>query len=138
MKSFLRILSLSTLLALFAFAAAPVSSSALAADTTEGFPLGTSLTFEATSDGIPAPTFEWFKDGVKVADGASFTIPSLSAANVGRYTVTATNAAGSTASVDGYVLQLFTAPSAPTIKVTAKKPTDVTVSVPKGTRVVVQ
>lgn len=112
--------------------------SASAADTNEGFPAGTTLTFEASSDGVPPATFEWFRDGVKIADGATFTIAALAPANAGRYTVKATNPAGSATSVDGYVLQVFVAPSPPTFKVTAKKPTDVTLSVPKGVKVVYQ
>lgn len=128
---------LSPLLALLALVFLFLLPLARAVDTTEGLPPGTALTLEASSDGTPVPTFEWFKDGAKIADGKTLIIASIAAVNAGRYTVRATNEAGS-ANSEGYVLQVYVAPSPPTIKITAKRPADVTVSVPFGTKVVTQ
>lgn len=131
------------LLSLLALLALPVllllSASARAADVTEGFPPGTEITLVASADGIPAPTFQWFKNGVAL-EGATTEIlklASITTNDVGRYTVVATNVAG-TATSEGYNLQIWVPPSVPTIRVTAKKPTDVTLSVPKGVKVVYQ
>lgn len=101
-----------------------------------GTPLvaGTVITMQAESDGTAPITFEWFRGSQKVGEGATYVIPSLSAADAGPYTVKATNMAGSATSAP-YVLVIAVPPSTPTIKVTAAKPQTVTVQVPPGTRV---
>lgn len=112
MKITNRILALITLATVIAFTPRPAS----AADQTEFIPAGTKLSLVATSDGNPPPTFEWFKDGNKVADGATLVIEALSPAEVGAYTVKATNVAGSSTS-DRYILQIGTPPTKPTIRI---------------------
>ena len=68
---------------------------------------GATVTFSAAAIGTPAPTWQWFKDGVAIvgATGTSLTVSNASSADAGRYTVAATNSAG-TASADA---QLFVA-----------------------------
>lgn len=91
--------------------------SLLAADITDHVGAGQTVTLTAAADGNPAPTFEWFRDAVKVADGPSLVIQSFAAANVGAYTVKASNVVGSATS-DKYTLTLGTAPTKPTISIT--------------------
>ena len=112
MKTTNRIIALIALATVFAFMTPPTR----AADQTEVLPAGTKLSLVATSDGNPAPTFEWFKDGNKIAEGATLVIEALSQAEVGAYTVKATNVAGSSTS-DRYILQVGTAPTKPTIRI---------------------
>lgn len=127
---------------IFLFAAAPATRAA------DYIAVGSQVTFVASADGSPAPTFEWYKDGVPVTtssdgnivvsnDTASLVILKFDQPNTGTYTVKATNPAGSATSQPLATL-IAIPPSTPTIKLTAKKPGDVTVSVPKGTKVVVQ
>lgn len=111
-----------TLVLLLALFLAPMLA---AQDQTEALPAGTKLSLVATADGNPAPTFEWFKDGVKVGDGPTFVVEALAQANAGAYTVKATNTVGSSTS-DRYVLQIGTAPSKPTIKVVVEVSVTVT------------
>lgn len=69
----------------------------------------TMLTISAT--GIPAPTYQWFKDGVAVegATGVSLTITDFAEDDAGDYFVRATNQAGS---ADSRVATLTYAPDA--------------------------
>lgn len=71
------------------------------------FPSGTATLFvaagatrvlTATATGFPAPAYQWFKDGIAVpgATSSSLTLTAITAANAGTYTVTATNAYGTT------------------------------------------
>jgi len=82
----------------------------------ESFPPGTSITLTATSDGNPAPTFQWFKDSVKVADGATLTL-TTGPETIGSYSVKATNTIGSATSPQ-YVMSLQTSPNKVSITVT--------------------
>ena len=61
---------------------------------------GNPVTFTATATGALAFTYQWQKDGINIsgATGNSYTIPIASAADAGKYTLVATNSAGSTAS----------------------------------------
>ena len=69
---------------------------------------GNTATFECIATGTPSPTYKWtFPNGTVVrsdplsrflSDGGMFTIRGLTAADQGRYTCIATNAAGSIAS----------------------------------------
>jgi hypothetical protein len=61
---------------------------------------GATVTFIAAASGTPAPTFQWRKDGANLqgATNASLTLPGVTSANAGSYTVVATNAAGSATS----------------------------------------
>lgn len=74
--------------------AAPVKRTAL---------IGSSTTFTAGASGAPAPTYQWLKNGVAIsgATGASFTIGSVQAGDIGNYSVTVTNSAGSITSAAG-------------------------------------
>jgi hypothetical protein len=57
---------------------------------------GTSATFRATAIGTPAPTYQWQKDGAAIAGATTptLTVASTTLADAGRYTIVATNAAG--------------------------------------------
>ena len=62
---------------------------------------GANVTFRGSAIGNPAPTFQWQKDGVALvgATSSALTLPTTTLADAGRYTLTATNASGtSTAS----------------------------------------
>ncbi|MGH7957082.1 MAG: hypothetical protein ACREH8_08725 [Opitutaceae bacterium] len=96
---------------------------------------GSTVTLEAFADETTPMTFEWFRAGVKVADGPQLVIVSLTAADAVTYTVKATNAFGSATS-EPYEITIGVEPSVPTIRVAAKKPSTVTVHVPVGTRVI--
>jgi hypothetical protein len=64
-------------------------------------PAGETAIFRATAIGTPAPTYQWQKDNVVIANATTsvLTLSSTTLADTGRYTVTATNLAGtSTAS----------------------------------------
>lgn len=93
-----------------------ISVPVFAQDKTDTIPAGQKVTFTAEADGYPAPTFEWFKDGAKIGEGPTLTIDTFANANVGAYTVKATNSSGSATS-DKYVLGLGVPPSKPTIKI---------------------
>jgi hypothetical protein len=55
---------------------------------------GASVTFTAAATGTAARSFEWFHGAVSVGTGTSFTIPSVSTADTGNYTVEVTAASG--------------------------------------------
>jgi len=61
------------------------------------FAVGYSVTFTAAASGIPAPAYQWQKNGVDIggANGRSLTIPSISVTDAGSYTVIAGNSVGS-------------------------------------------
>lgn len=62
---------------------------------------GASVTFRGSAIGSPAPTYQWQKDGAPLpgATSPTLTLPTTTLADAGRYTLTATNASGtSTAS----------------------------------------
>lgn len=80
--------------------------------------VGTRVPFVATADGNPAPSFDWLKDGVKVASGATFVIEAAAESDSGTYTVRATNTEG-TALSDTY-------------KLTAQQPPPTTNTPPQG------
>jgi hypothetical protein len=61
-------------------------------------PAGARVVMAATADGNPAPTFEWYRNGAKIGDGATYTIQSMSEDHAGSYTVRATNYLGSAVS----------------------------------------
>jgi hypothetical protein len=124
MKTLLAIFPLLLLLAL------PLSGAELIAT-------GAKVTFYATADGDPAPTFEWFKGDVLVGEGPTYIIPSMTKEDAGSYTAKATNVAGSAVS-DALVLAVATKPTKPVIRITAERPGDVTLSVQPGIKVVVQ
>jgi uncharacterized delta-60 repeat protein len=61
---------------------------------------GESVTFNVTAIGTPAPSFQWYHDGVAVtgAVGASLHLHNLSKADAGTYTVAVSNTDGSVTS----------------------------------------
>jgi hypothetical protein len=69
------------------FTLQPVSMSAARRET---------VTFQSLASGVPAPTYQWFKNGVAIsgATTANYTIRSAAPAHSGTYYVTATNAVG--------------------------------------------
>mgnify|MGYP000520354499 CR=1 FL=1 len=78
---------------------------------------GSAVTFSAAATGLPAPTYQWRKDGVNLngATSAAYTISSTVTSSAGTYTVVAANSAGSVTS-NGAVLTVnalvtLTAPS---------------------------
>ena len=75
---------------------------------------GTNVTFTASSTGVPAPAYQWKKDGVNIdgATSSSLTITNVQAANTGSYTVVATNTQGSATS-NPATLNIQVPPSAP-------------------------
>lgn len=89
-----------------AFTTQPLSQSALA---------GTSVTLTAAATGSPAPTLQWFKNGVLIpgATGTSLTLANLQASDAATYTVVATNSALAVTST-GAVLTV-TVPAPPVI-----------------------
>lgn len=100
---------------------------------------GSVVTFSATADGTPAPTFQWYKDGTAIegATSATLTIQSFQEANVGRYTVEASNQLGKALS-DGYTLTFGVPPTKPVIKVVSDTSGSVTVLVPQDATVIRQ
>ncbi|MGE0019769.1 MAG: HYR domain-containing protein [Draconibacterium sp.] len=77
--------------------------------------LNGSVTFSATATGTPAPTFQWYKDGVALSGetGVSLTINPVSGADAGNYTVEVANSCGTAISTPA----LLTVSSAPFITV---------------------
>jgi hypothetical protein len=78
---------------------------------------GSTVTFTAAAIGSPTPSYQWRKDGGNLAGAtfASYTIPSVSAADAGVYTVVATNSAGAKTSNPA---TLTVAPVTPTARLT--------------------
>lgn len=62
--------------------------------------LGGSVTFTAAATGSPAPTYQWRRNGVNIpgATAATLTLASVTAADLGIYTMVATNSGGSVTS----------------------------------------
>jgi hypothetical protein len=64
------------------------------------FAVGYSVTFTATAVGIPAPAYQWRKNGIDIsgATGSSFTIANIAVTDAAGYTVVASNSVGSVTS----------------------------------------
>ncbi len=62
--------------------------------------VGATAMFAPAITSITSPTYQWNKDGVAIsgANGATLTLPNVTAASAGNYQLVVTNAAGSTAS----------------------------------------
>lgn len=67
---------------------------------TQSVTAGASITLRVTATGVPAPTYQWRKDGNAIAGAtsATLTLANVTATDAATYTVTATNAAGSVTS----------------------------------------
>lgn len=72
---------------------------------------GASVSFTVAASGVPAPGYQWQKDGADLAGatGATYTIPSAQFADSGTYTVIVSNAAGSVTSAEA-ILTVSTIP----------------------------
>lgn len=59
--------------------------------------LGSNATFHVVADGVPAPAFQWRKNGAAIAgaNAASYTLSSVQAADAGGYDVVLVNSSGS-------------------------------------------
>lgn len=82
-----------------------ISDSAVAPQITgqpasETVAVGQGVTLKVNASGAPAPTYQWFKDGVAIsgATSATYTIAAVSPADAGSYTVAITNSAGTVTS----------------------------------------
>jgi len=91
-----------------AIATAPVITSQPAS---QGVVVGAGVTFTVVATGMPAPTFQWRRNGVPIAGAtaATYTVASVTAADAGTYTVVATNSVGSVTSA-GALLTINTLP----------------------------
>jgi len=81
--------------------------------------VGASVTFSAKASGLPAPTYQWRKNGTNIsgATGSSYTISSVTSSSAGTYTVVASNLLGSATSA-GAVLTV-TSSSTPSTSTSA-------------------
>jgi hypothetical protein len=61
---------------------------------------GANVTFTVQATGVPAPTYQWYKDTLTIggATSATLTLSNVQSANAGSYTVVVTNVAGSVTS----------------------------------------
>ena len=84
---------------------------------------GTSVTFNVTATGTPAPSYQWYFNGVPIAGATStsYTVANVQPFNSGSYNVLATNPGGSYASNGGILT--VTSPNAPKI---TSQPTSLT------------
>ncbi len=73
---------------------------------------GSSVSFTVAASGIPAPTYQWRKDGVNLsgATNATYTVASVATGNAGTYSVVATNSVGAATS-NGAVLTVNSPPA---------------------------
>jgi len=69
-------------------------------------PPGAIVEIRAAVAAVPAPAYQWFKNGVTLpgATGPALVLSSVTEASAGRYYVTATNAAGSVTSRDAVLI----------------------------------
>jgi uncharacterized repeat protein (TIGR02543 family) len=78
----------------------PVSRTAFAGD---------AVSFSVTAQGVPPPSYQWFKDGAPIAGAtaATLTLTNVQLNSAGAYSVTVTNVSGSVTS-DPATLTVFT------------------------------
>src|SRR5688500_10077810 len=74
--------------------------------------VGSNITFIATADGTPAPTFQWRKNGTAIAGAtaATLSLSGVTTSDAATYQVVASNELGSTISPDE-VLVVETGPT---------------------------
>lgn len=73
-------------------------------------PFGAHATLRATANGKPAPSYEWFRDGVKVGAEANLPITSATAKDAGMYVCRAQNGIGPGASSTPIEVTIAVAP----------------------------
>ncbi|HUA66761.1 MAG TPA: pectinesterase family protein [Alphaproteobacteria bacterium] len=58
--------------------------------------VGNAANFSVTASGVPAPTYQWYKNNVPIpgATGTNYSIASVVLTNIGTYSVVVSNAAG--------------------------------------------
>lgn len=80
------------------------------------------VTFTATANGLPSPTYQWQKNGVNIngATGSSYTVASVVEGDAGSYTVIATNPVGSVTSNVAVLTTFIAAPSNALITITVE------------------
>ena len=90
--------------------------------------VGDRVAFTVEANGIPTPTYQWYKDGSALPGAASATleIPSATPADAGSYQAVATNSVGSASSA---LVDLVVKPAAPVI---ATQPQSTLVNPPDG------
>lgn len=100
---------------------------------------GEAVTLAVVVNGAPEPTYQWHKDGAPIAGATAseLTLPAVTAADAGTYTVVATNRAGSVTSAEARVSVAASAPeiALPPLDVHARTGSTVvlTVSAPGAT-----
>ena len=74
--------------------------------------VGSSFALSVSATGSPAPTYQWFKDGVSLsgATSATYSVASAQTSNAGTYNVRVSNSSGSVTS-SGAVVAVATAPA---------------------------
>lgn len=82
---------------------------------------GASVTFTAAASGVPAPTYQWQKNGVNIggATNSSYTIVGTAGGDSGNYTVVATNSVSSATS-NNAMLTVIIAPSNAIVTITVE------------------
>ena len=74
---------------------------------------GGSMQLTVVATAIPAPAYQWFRDGVAIggANAAAYALSNVSAANTGSYSVTVSNSVGSVTSNPALVALTATPPA---------------------------
>ena len=74
---------------------------------------GQSANFSVSATGIPGPTYQWYQNGLPIANatGADYSIASAVRTNGGNYTVVVNNGSGSVTSVVATLTYVDTAPA---------------------------
>ena len=92
----------------------------------------TTVTFDAAATGMPAPSYQWRKNGAVVAGGtnATLTLPSVTTNDNGTYSVVASNSAGSVTSRDAMLIVLEPAPAPGPAAPTVTEPSNLSTSSP--------
>ena len=78
---------------------------------------GATASFSVSATGVPAPAFQWYRDGVALANaaGSSYTTPPTTLADSGAsFSVVVSNSAGTVTSI-GAVLTVNAAPGGPVV-----------------------
>lgn len=71
---------------------------------------GSKITLVVISDGAAPLTYEWFRDGAKIAEGQNFTIQAASELDEGTYSARAANVHGQADSLNSVTLSVDAPP----------------------------